>query len=169
MDRGGDDQTGELEPSYVEAREFLENKHVSGEVPIVVQYPWWVTLRVPLSIIGIAILLLRVALSGLAALQLRDQSRDHESEEIRTCRELLSAEITNRASATRAAMAVAQAAFNDGLIAVIDDAPEGVDPDVLREANAAIPIALEAERRAINARDAWDSAHNPLPCPVPVV
>lgn len=163
MDRGGENMTVD------EAKEHLKRQHEhSGELPIVVEYPWWVTLRIPLILLGIAFVGLAAATLSLVVLQVRDTNRNDESSEVRACRDLFTADITSAGTETRAAVALAQAGFNEALINLSDgDDATIVDIAALIEVNAEIPAKIEAERAASDARDEWDAAGQPMPCPLP--
>lgn len=164
MDRGGDGMTED------EAREILENNSITDEHPIVVGYPWWVTLRLPLLIMAAAFLVQGGALLALTLLQVNDSDAAEEQRELLECRNAYAVQVSESSALTRAAVARAQYLFNEGLIIIASDGDLGVlDIEGLREANDAIEVSATRDAAAIAEREKWEAAGQPLPCPVSLI
>ena len=161
MDRGGDDMTED------EARDILVNNPITGDLPIVVKYPWWVTLRLPLLVMAAAFLVQGAALLALTFLQVNDTNASEEQRELLECRNAYAVRVSEAAANTRSADAESRVRFNEGLITIIrGEDLTTLDVDTLVAANDALRESALQDAVAIEEREAWEAAGQPLPCPI---
>lgn len=156
-----------------EAIRTVERAKHSGEVPVVAAvpiddvHPWWTTLRLPLTIIAVSLLLFSISLTSLAVLALSDARETTEQRDLRTCRDRYTAEITEAAAETRLTTAELTNMFNRGLIDLIETGTvESIDAQELAVAIAANEQSMIEDAEAIAARERWMAEGSPLPCPL---
>lgn len=144
----------------------------SGEVPVVAAvpiddvHPWWTTLRLPLTIIAISLLLFSISLTALAFVALSNRQNDAHARDVQACRDRFTAAITEGAAGTRFTSAALDNTFNRGLLELIQTGSiENVDPDALAVAIAENEESMIRDQEAVDAREVWEAAGSPPPYP----
>ncbi|WP_116996364.1 hypothetical protein [Desertimonas flava] len=162
------DREARVDQAYRVLDEAAEDRLITGEIPIVVvKHPWWVTLKGPMYLLGLAMVLFAVSITTLAFATLSRTDAQREQEAIDECNRLWSQRITEASFGSRRASAESDVAFNDALLVVLESGDlDAVDTTGLVESNSNTEQALERDEATIRDRDAWVAAGQPMPCPV---
>lgn len=155
------------EMSVDEAKKILEEDTHHKKELIDNVYPWWATMKWPLMLISVALIVLCTSVVFLAV-TMKVLANDREEEfEIDACYDAFTSDSSQATARVRAA---ATRVDNAGWNALVNSVG-GVEvtQEVVDEVEALIKAsndALAEDQASINRRDAWVDEGQPLPCPV---